>query len=288
MVQKLKLSRAQLASFLNDAESIKQFEKLFSTVDDVQNTGGGDTYIDIPVISSATVDATLRRITAQLEAMATAYPGADKAWTKNELNDILTRLEALETEYPGSTKAWVKAQKFGGIVPVFTNTLTGTVPVPSPAGGVAKFLREDATWQVPAGGSFTNPMTTNGDLITQAGGVPARVGIGTNGWVLTVVAGAAAWAAPGAGSSVWTDYEVDFGATPTYSKSFDITDASVSGTSKVLVVPCGKPATGGKEDDWEWDGITFAANPGAGAFRVMASAFPGPVAGKRKISYQVA
>jgi len=82
MVQRLKLSRAQLASFLNDAESIKQFEKLFSVVDDVQAVGGGDTYADIPVASSATIEATLARITAQMEALETEYPGNSKAWTK--------------------------------------------------------------------------------------------------------------------------------------------------------------------------------------------------------------
>lgn len=52
---------------------------------------------------------------------------------------------------------------------------------------------------IPGGGGFTDPMTTNGDLITQAGGVPARIGVGTNGQVLTVVAGAPAWAAAASG-----------------------------------------------------------------------------------------
>ena len=101
-------------------------------------------------------------------------------------------------------------------------------------------------------------------------------------------AGNLSWepAAPSGGT--WTEVEVDFGSTPVYSKTFTVADGTVSGTSKVAVVPCGKIATGGSEDDWEWDAITFAANPGSGSFRVMASAFPGPVAGKRKISYQVA
>lgn len=133
MVQKLKLSRAQLSSFLNDAESIKQFEKLFAVADEVQAVGGGgEAYADLPVISPATIMATLSRIVAQLEAIATAYPGADKAWAKNELNDVLTRLEALETDHPGNTKAWVVRQKFltGGKVDSF-NTRTGAVTLTS-------------------------------------------------------------------------------------------------------------------------------------------------------------
>jgi len=53
-----------------------------------------------------------------------------------------------------------------------------------------------------SGSGFTNPMTTDGDLITQASGVPDRVGIGSTGQVLTVVGGAPAWAAAGGGGSL--------------------------------------------------------------------------------------
>ena len=42
--------------------------------------------------------------------------------------------------------------------------------------------------------ALTNPMTTNGDLLVQAAGAPARLALGTNGQVLTVVSGAPAWA----------------------------------------------------------------------------------------------
>jgi hypothetical protein len=47
---------------------------------------------------------------------------------------------------------------------------------------------------------MTNPMTTAGDLIVGgSGGAPQRLGVGTNGQVLTVVSGAPAWAAAGGG-----------------------------------------------------------------------------------------
>lgn len=46
------------------------------------------------------------------------------------------------------------------------------------------------TWSV---ASFANPMTTNGDMITQAAGVPARLGIGSTSHVLQVVGGTPAW-----------------------------------------------------------------------------------------------
>lgn len=50
--------------------------------------------------------------------------------------------------------------------------------------------------QTQINGKLTDPMTTNGDLITRAAGVASRVGIGTSGQVLTVSAGAPAWLTP--------------------------------------------------------------------------------------------
>lgn len=90
------------------------------------------------------------------------------------------------------------------------------------------------------------------------------------------------------GGATWTEAEVDFGETPQYEASFTVTDATVAGTSKITVIPCGKAATGRTADDWQWDGIVFAANPGTGSFTLYATAHPGPVVGKRKIQYQVA
>ena len=44
---------------------------------------------------------------------------------------------------------------------------------------------------------FTNPMTTAGDVIVGGvDGVPTRLAKGTDGQVLTMVAGAVAWATP--------------------------------------------------------------------------------------------
>lgn len=41
---------------------------------------------------------------------------------------------------------------------------------------------------------YSDPLTTNGDLLVRSGGTTTRLGIGTNDQVLTVVAGAVAWA----------------------------------------------------------------------------------------------
>jgi hypothetical protein len=55
------------------------------------------------------------------------------------------------------------------------------------------------------GVGFRNPMTSPGDLIRGgSSGAAARLGIGTTGQILTVVAGQAAWAASG-GSAATRD-----------------------------------------------------------------------------------
>ena len=89
------------------------------------------------------------------------------------------------------------------------------------------------------------------------------------------------------GGSTWTEAEVDV-LTPSYDYQFTITDAAVDVASKITVIPCGKAATGRTADDWQWDGITFAALPAVGSFTLYATAHPGPVIGKRKIQYSVA
>lgn len=54
----------------------------------------------------------------------------------------------------------------------------------------------DARWFVKTG-AIVNPMTSLGDIIVgAASGVPARLGIGTEGQVLTVVSGVPAWREP--------------------------------------------------------------------------------------------
>ena len=91
----------------------------------------------------------------------------------------------------------------------------------------------------------------------------------------------------GGGGASWTEVEIDFGTKPVYEASFTITDAAISGTSKVQVLPCGKAATGRTSDDWQWDGAAFAANPGAGSATCYVTFSPGPVVGPRKVQYSV-
>ena len=94
-------------------------------------------------------------------------------------------------------------------------------------------------------------------------------------------------APPSSGSATWTEYEIDFGSTPRFDASFTVVDAGVSASSEVAVVQSGATATGRAAGDAQWDSIAYAAAPGSGQFTLYALAHPGPVAGRRKILYQV-
>jgi hypothetical protein len=90
------------------------------------------------------------------------------------------------------------------------------------------------------------------------------------------------------GGTTWTEVEIDFGTTPKRDASFTVTDGTVSATSKVQVLPCAKAATGRTSDDWQWDGIDFAALPATGSFTLYATVNDGnSVVGPRKIQYGV-
>lgn len=69
-------------------------------------------------------------------------------------------------------------------------TSSGTITA---AGTLA--IANGGSGQTTANAAFgaLSPMTTNGDLITRAGGVPVRLGIGSTGQVLQVIGGAPAW-----------------------------------------------------------------------------------------------
>ena len=84
----------------------------------------------------------------------------------------------------------------------------------------------------------------------------------------------------------WQEMEIDLGSIPRRDFKFTITDPSISLTSKVAVLPSGKPATGRGSDDWQWDTAQFAAHPSTGTASLYVL-FGSRVKGKRNIIYQV-
>lgn len=85
----------------------------------------------------------------------------------------------------------------------------------------------------------------------------------------------------------WVEVEIDFGTVPVTDKQFVVAAVGASPASKLVVVPCGKPATGRTSDDWQWDSITLAAVPGTDVFTLYASCASGSIVGPRKIQYQL-
>lgn len=127
--------------------------------------------------------------------------------------------------------------------------------VPAPASGDAaagKFLKADATWEVPAGSGFSNPMTTEGDIIYGgASGVATRLAAGTSGDVLQTNGSGSApsWVSPSGGSSAFS--------------------ALTSGTNTAMAALVGSGATleptgSGVIEANELSGVTVSGTPSSG------------------------
>lgn len=85
-----------------------------------------------------------------------------------------------------------------------------------------------------------------------------------------------------------TEVEIDFGtAFGYYDKTFTVTDAAVSGTSKILITQSGNAPTSRQADENQMDALSCNALPAAGSFTLFCRAEPGPVAGKYKIFYTI-
>jgi hypothetical protein len=82
---------------------------------------------------------------------------------------------------------------------VVTSSLTSVGIITSGTwNGTTIAIANGGTGQITANAAFAalSPMTTDGDIITRSGGLPVRLAIGTNGQVLSVVAGALAYQTP--------------------------------------------------------------------------------------------
>lgn len=80
--------------------------------------------------------------------------------------------------------------------------------------------------------------------------------------------------------------EHNFGTDPVYDASFTITDAEITPTSIISVVP-GGAATGRTADDWQWDGATIGVTAATGTATCYVTFHPGPIVGPRSFNYSV-
>ena len=91
----------------------------------------------------------------------------------------------------------------------------------------------------------------------------------------------------------WSDMkvyvvEIDFGAVPTWSKTFTITDSNVQLINFVLPFQAGIAASGPRPvDESDMDKILLVAVVAAGSFTLYTEGVDGPLSGKYKIGYQI-
>ena len=146
------------------------------------------------------------------------------------------------------------------------NGVTVTAPVAGDmwaVGGSLYYYTGSATVNLTTTGSgMANPMTTNGDMIVEAGGVPARLPAGTNGNVLTMVSGAPAWAASAAGTPISGGTAIlDFG-TGAGAASIAITgQTNILTTSNVQVTVAAVSTSNKSADEIYLDPIVVMVGP---------------------------
>lgn len=91
----------------------------------------------------------------------------------------------------------------------------------------------------------------------------------------------------GGGSLTISTTEIDFGTDAKFVAKATVTDAGVSGTSKILVWQSGEAATGRQSDENEMDGITCNAKNGSGSFTLRCQANRSVTHGKYQVYYTV-
>ena len=91
----------------------------------------------------------------------------------------------------------------------------------------------------------------------------------------------------GGGGGTWTTVEIDFGVAARFVAKTTVTDASVTGTSKIIVVQAGTAATGRQADENEMDAITCSGIPATGTFTLQCLCQRSVTHGLFKIHYTV-
>ena len=95
------------------------------------------------------------------------------------------------------------------------------------------------------------------------------------------------WAVPagGGGSATLAETEVDFSYPPQKAKSFTVTDAAITPSSKIMVSQSGAVPTGKGIGESELDSASFSAIAGTGQFTLIVTALDGKIGGTVKAFY---
>ena len=160
MVQKLNLTRDQLASFLQDHEQIKQFERLFSVVDTLDNV---------------TIDEVN---TVAANAVASANEALSQLASVSQVLDVLATAPRNELGTVSSQNA-DNVNISGGLI----SGLDAPLPVLSGGTGQSSFVNGELLIGNTTGNTLTKALLTSGANITitvGAGSITIAVsGLGT-------------------------------------------------------------------------------------------------------------
>lgn len=111
--------------------------------------------------------------------------------------------------------------------------------------------------------------------------------VNTTSKTLWICVGNVWYQVSGGASATVTEIELDFGSKPTDTKTFTVTDAACTSTSKIRVWLAGKTATGRVGNDEEWDQFVCTGRPGTGSFTLNISSVNGSVVDKRIFYYTI-
>jgi hypothetical protein len=130
------------------------------------------------------------------------------------------------------------------------------------------YLTTTRTTSITASGSFLSVVTTDATL----------TGDGTVGNPLSVAV---------TGSSVFGQYQANF-ASPMSDKEFTVSDANVTATSKIVVVPAYEDTTENTADEVAASGLVCTAGkPGVGSFTLHVASHSELLYGNYKFNYSV-
>jgi hypothetical protein len=159
---------------------------------------------------------------------------------------------------------------------VFASAAARDAAVTSPQEGNFAYLKDTNVTTYYTGSAWanldttgmTNPMTTTGDTIySSSGSTPARLGIGSNGQVLTVSSGVPSWATPSSGGGMTLLETLSLSGS-------SVTSSSLSQSYKHLqiIMRNARPATDNTYFDLRLNSDTSTAYRGFSAFTGGSSA----------------
>lgn len=156
------------------------------------------------------------------------------------------------------------------------------------ATGISYIATSTSTWAATSSGGPMAHAATHGAAGSDPVSVTALAGF--PGGTANFLRADGTFAAPsgGPGGVTLTEVEVDVGYPPQGTKTFTISNANVSTSSKIGVYQSGNAPTGKNADDNEMDPLVLSAIPGNGQFTLIVSGVEGKVGGAFKVLYLVA